>query len=291
LTLALTLTLTPTLTPTDLKDMFTRAGVKQEGVLFLITDSQITDHNEKLFVYINDLLSQGYVSDLHSKDEREQIIKKLTIKAGKEGYTSGPLSVWQYFLDKVRQNLHCCLCFSPLGTGLRTRARKFPALANCTVIDWFQPWPDQALSSVASKMLSKAKVESEISKAIEVFLPSVFLEVNRMSKKFCKLESRHVYITPKNYLEMLVLFQTMLTKKREESDYHISRLENGVQKLKKASSDVAHLEANLKLMMMTFDEKRLIAEGLAKNVQSETAGVEAEKAKVHNPNRNPNRNP
>jgi dynein heavy chain len=23
----------------------------------------------------------------------------------------------------------------------RSRARKFPAIINCTVIDWFHPWP------------------------------------------------------------------------------------------------------------------------------------------------------
>ena len=29
------------------------------------------------------------------------------------------------------------LCFSPVGESFRQRARKFPALVNNTVIDWF----------------------------------------------------------------------------------------------------------------------------------------------------------
>lgn len=41
------------------------------------------------------------------------------------------------------------MCFSPVGENFRQRARKFPALVNCTVIDWFQPWPLTALLSVA----------------------------------------------------------------------------------------------------------------------------------------------
>ena len=116
-----------------LKVIFDIAGVQQEGVLFLVPDNQITDKNEKLFVYINDILNGSYIPDLHSKDEKDVIINKLTTKAKKEGYSSAPSSVWNYYLSKVRQNLHCCLCFSPLGTTLRTRARRFPALANCTV--------------------------------------------------------------------------------------------------------------------------------------------------------------
>lgn len=41
----------------DLQAMYMRAGVKDEGVLFLFTDGQIT--NEKFLVFINDLLASG----------------------------------------------------------------------------------------------------------------------------------------------------------------------------------------------------------------------------------------
>ncbi|MCP4294113.1 MAG: hypothetical protein GY786_00725 [Proteobacteria bacterium] len=37
----------------------------------------------------------------------------------------------------MRKYLHVTLCFSPVGDLFRTRARRFPALVNCTVIDWF----------------------------------------------------------------------------------------------------------------------------------------------------------
>lgn len=48
---------------------------------------------------------------------------------------------------QVRKNLHVVLCFSPVGDGFRKRARAFPALVNCTAIDWFHPWPRGALIS------------------------------------------------------------------------------------------------------------------------------------------------
>ena len=46
------------------------------------------------------------------------------------------------------------LCFSPVGEAMRARARKFPGLVNCTVIDWFQPWTADALFDVALKFLT-----------------------------------------------------------------------------------------------------------------------------------------
>jgi hypothetical protein len=38
---------------------------------------------------------------------------------------------------------------SPAGDELRESLRRFPALAHCTTIDWFLPWPEEALRAVA----------------------------------------------------------------------------------------------------------------------------------------------
>ena len=45
------------------------------------------------------------------------------------------------------------LCFSPVGSTLRVRGRKFPAVVNCTQIDWFHEWPEEALKSVSLTFL------------------------------------------------------------------------------------------------------------------------------------------
>jgi dynein heavy chain len=38
---------------------------------------------------------------------------------------------------------------SPFGDAFRNRLRMFPALVTCCTIDWFDPWPDEALRAVA----------------------------------------------------------------------------------------------------------------------------------------------
>jgi dynein heavy chain len=42
--------------------MYMKTGVKDEGMMFLFTEGQIT--NERFLVYINDLLSSGEIADL-----------------------------------------------------------------------------------------------------------------------------------------------------------------------------------------------------------------------------------
>lgn len=53
--------------------------------------------------------------------------------------------------------LQVILCFSPVGSVLRVRARKFPAVVNCTAIDWFHEWPEDALVSVSARFLKETE--------------------------------------------------------------------------------------------------------------------------------------
>ena len=65
--------------------------------------------------------------------------------------------LWAFFIERVRSNLHLSLCFSPVGVKFSTRAQQFPGLINGCTIDWFLPWPEQALSDVATAYIGKFK--------------------------------------------------------------------------------------------------------------------------------------
>jgi len=58
--------------------------------------------------------------------------------------------------------MHVVLCFSPIGEGLRNRIRNFPSLVNCTTIDWFSEWPQDALDSVAKRFLSTIELDPKV---------------------------------------------------------------------------------------------------------------------------------
>jgi len=81
--------------------------------LFLLTDSQIVD--DKFLVYINDVLSSGYVPELFAKDELDTILGKIRGEAKSQGVQDTPEDLMNFFVSKVRRNLHLVLCFSPVG--------------------------------------------------------------------------------------------------------------------------------------------------------------------------------
>lgn len=263
----------------DLKAMYNRAGLKEEGVMFLLTDSQIT--NERFLVFINDLLASGNIPDLFTSDEIDGIVNAVTNKVKATGVAPDKNNCWDYFINEIRKNLHVVLAFSPVGDAFRTRARKFPAIVNCTVIDWFQPWPYEALFSVGKKFMADVDLGNPaVRKVIESFLPYSFTQVNSLANSFRNIERRHVYTTPKSFLELLKLYQTLLASKRDQANKSIDRLAIGLEKLRQTAEAVTQIEADLKISLEEADQKRTVAEGIAEVVSKEKAIVEFETEKA-----------
>ncbi|CAM9114065.1 unnamed protein product, partial [Sphacelaria rigidula] len=261
---------------TDLQIMFTKAGVKGQDVGFLFTDNQIVQ--ERFLVYLNDLLSSGHIPDLYTKDEQLSIAEELVEVVKAKGISPEPPACWDYFIQQIREKLHVILCLSPMAPEFRRRARKFPALVSCTVIDWFQPWPKEALASVGTRFLANNEYLSGegIREGVEKFMINSFEGVNVMCNAFVAAEGRYVYTTPKSYLELLKLFTSLLERKHLEVDAAIQRLEGGVLKLAQSADAVASLEENLKVMLASAEEKRAQADKMAEQVRMEREGVERE---------------
>ena len=96
--------------------MYNKAGIKEEGVMFLLTDSQIT--NERFLVYINDLLASGNIPDLFTSDEVDSIINNVTNKVKASGKVPDRNNCWEYYLNQIKKNLHVVLAFSPVGVSI-----------------------------------------------------------------------------------------------------------------------------------------------------------------------------
>lgn len=255
--------------------MYNRAGIKDEGLMFLFNEGQIT--NEKFLVSINDLLSSGEISDLFNDEELEGIVNNIRAAVKSDGIVDNKDNCWKYYLDRVRKNLHMSLCFSPVGDAFRNRSRKFPALVNCSVIDWFHAWPEEALLSVAAKFLEEVEMPSpEVRKSIEKFLPFSFKVVGQQSALVFQEERRYIYTTPKSFLELIKLFKSMLQKKKDFLVNSREKYEGGVVKLNETSTMVAELEADLKISSVEVEKIKKMADEQATIVGAEKEIVDAE---------------
>ena len=113
---------------------------------------------------INTLLNTGEVPNLFPHEEKVEVVEMVRGAARSEGKApDGTLAqLYSYFVSRCKKQLHLILCFSPIGDAFRGRLRQFPSLINCTTIDWFSEWPQDALVSVAQKFLGPIELETSV---------------------------------------------------------------------------------------------------------------------------------
>lgn len=141
---------------TDLSALCLKAGLKKLPTVLLVTDAQLVD--ETLLGPIHDFLAAGEIPGLFSDDEIDNVVQAVRNEVKALGLMDSRDLCWRFFLEQVRRHLHIILCCSPVGSTLRLRTQRFPALLASMAIDCFLPWPHEALLSVSHKYLSSITV-------------------------------------------------------------------------------------------------------------------------------------
>uniref|UniRef100_A0A8C9SX66 Dynein axonemal heavy chain 3 n=1 Tax=Scleropages formosus TaxID=113540 RepID=A0A8C9SX66_SCLFO len=264
----------------DLKKVMLKAGLQGKRTVFLFNDSQIKD--EAFVEDINMLLNTGDVPNIFPPDERADIVDKMQGVARMEGkkIDATPLSMYSFFIDRVKANLHVVLAMSPIGDSFRNRLRMFPSLINCCTIDWFQAWPTDALEMVAHKFLEDVELEDDIRREVVEMCKTFQESVRNLSEKYFSRLGRHNYVTPTSYLELILTFKVLLNSKRQEVDTARSRYLVGLQKLDFAASQVSVMQQELTALQPELIKTSAETEEMMKKIEVETVEVDAKKKLV-----------
>ncbi|KAM4651998.1 dynein axonemal heavy chain 12 [Discoglossus pictus] len=263
----------------DLKNLLKSAGVKGQKTVFLITDTQIKE--EAFLEDVDSLLNTGEVPNLFAADEKQEIMEgvRLVAQAGNKNVELSPLALYAFFVNRCKENLHIVVAFSPIGDAFRNRLRQFPSLINCCTIDWFQPWPEDALERVAVKFLETLEMTSNERLEVVPICKHFHTSAIALSDKFLKELGRHNYVTPTSYLELIAAFRQLLSKKRDTVMKAKKRYTNGLDKLAFAESQVGEMKKELVELQPKLEEAKVDNANMMKIIEKESAQVEA-KSKI-----------
>lgn len=263
----------------DIKKLYIAAGCDNKKVVFLFNDTQIKD--EGFLEDINNILSSGVVPNLFPKDEIPNIIDSVRKSALSAGLDDTNDIMYNFFIDRVRSNLHVVLAMSPIGSSLRNRCRMYPGLVNCTTINWFHTWPAEALQEVAMKFLAQVAFNDE---SYRMKISTVFAEmhvsvINSSSRMLLELK-RYNYVTPTNYLELVKGYRNLLKEKSGELGASANKLANGLAKLEDAREQVETLSVELEVKKVVVAQSQKDCEDLLVQIVSERRVADDQKKQV-----------
>jgi dynein heavy chain len=266
----------------DIKMMYKLAGFKGQKVAFIFTDAEVKD--ESYLEYINQILMTGNVAGLFPRDELDAIVSDIrpVMKRESPELVDTYDNLYNFFMGRVRDNLHVCLCFSPVGAKFAKRASQFPGLINGCTVDWFLPWPVDALTAVAGKFVSGFDMAcpDEVKKSLVPHMGQVHQFVTSACTEYFEKYRRRVYVTPKSYLSFIAGYKDLYTKKLQEVQGLSDKIKNGLSKLLQAKSDVNIMKAELAVKNADLAEAQRVSANLLKEISASTAVAEKEKAKV-----------
>ncbi|XP_032050232.1 dynein heavy chain 12, axonemal [Aythya fuligula] len=258
----------------DLKSLLKSAGVKGLKTVFIITDAQIKE--ESFLEDIDSVLNTGEVPNLFAADEKQEIIEgvRALAQAGNKHEELSPLALFAFFVNCCKENLHIVVAFSPIGDAFRNRLRQFPSLINCCTIDWFQPWPEDALERVANKFLETLELTDSERQEVVPICQYFHTSVLSLSSRFFQSLKRHNYVTPTSYLELIAAFRKLLTEKRDSVMTAKKKYVNGLDKLAFAESQVGEMKQELVELQPKLEEAKLDNANMMKTIEIESAEVE-----------------
>ncbi|XP_039204061.1 dynein heavy chain 12, axonemal isoform X1 [Crotalus tigris] len=264
----------------DLKNLLRNAGMKGLKTVFLITDTQIKE--EGFLEDVDSVLNTGEVPNLFAADEKQEVMEgvRAVAQAGHKHEELSPLALFAFFVNRCKDNLHVVVAFSPIGDAFRNRLRQFPSLINCCTIDWFQPWPEDALERVAIKFLEKLELTENERQEVVPICKHFHTSVLSLSERFLNELGRHNYVTPTSYLELIGSFQLLLTQNRDTIMKAKKRYTNGLDKLAFAESQVGEMKKELVNLQPKLEQAKVDNAAMMKIIEKESAEVEAKSKTV-----------
>ncbi|MEE6511728.1 hypothetical protein FKM82_018461 [Ascaphus truei] len=265
----------------DIKRILLKAGLQNMPITFLFTDTQIK--NEAFLEDINNILNSGDVPSLYGLDEQDQIVTVMKPVVQDMGQQPTKANLMAAYTRRVRSNIHTVLCMSPIGEVFRSRLRQFPSLITCCTIDWFDKWPAEALQSVAASFLLEIP-ELETSEAVVSGMIQMCVEIHQsvavMSKQYLAELSRHNYITPKSYLELLGIYSKLIGRKKLEIKNAKNRMKSGLDKLLDTAEDVGKMQEELEMMRPLLEEAARDTVTTMEKIEEDTAMAETTRCSV-----------
>lgn len=269
----------------DIKRVLKETGGLGKNCVFLLTENQIK--MEEFLMDVDSLLNLGEVPNIWAIDERQEILEMVRSAAagGNKHADISALQVFAYFVKRCKEKLHMILCFSSIGSTLRTRIRLYPSLVNCCTIDWYENWPKEALEMVAHKHIKDLNLSDDIKTSLVTACQHFHTTATEFAYDFRQNTGRTTYVTSASYLNLIQSYSKLIHRKQSELMDSKMKYVCGLETLIRASQSVSEMQTELndlqpKLFEMAEKSKKMADEIEANTIEAQMATEQVKRDEV-----------
>ncbi|KAI5541278.1 dynein heavy chain family protein family [Trichomonas vaginalis G3] len=229
---------------------------------------------------LNVLLTESSIPGLYQGDELQSLIASVKDVARINGQmVENDDDVYNYFVDKVRNNLHIIFTSNSSKIDMNLKSIQFPSLFATCNINWIGAWSNDSLKYFANKIIKQNELKTDeniIETLIKIHQDSVDISSSLQNTN---------YVSPRYFFEFIEQYCKIYKEKSKNIQTDKEHLSKGLQKLKETQSEVKRMGVELEKKKVILKESEVKAEQKLEEIikDKETTKqkqTEAEKIKV-----------
>ncbi|KAH0571585.1 Dynein heavy chain [Spironucleus salmonicida] len=238
------------------------SGVQAKPCLLMIQEALADNFGLEC---INFLISLGEIPNLFSSDDLTEINKDL---AEQFKGASKP-EMYASMADRVIRNLHIVISVTPGSSALDSIVTYFPSLLGSLTVNWFTPWEEDTLSSIAQYYL---KNETDCQK-----ISQILVQIHRDTERIVLNKYPTLCTSPATFLSLISNFLSLKEVVIQRYQAQLNRYANGVQCLKDTELSVVGLRQEQTAQQPILQKAQQDVSVLAKQIDEKRKEMSAVK--------------
>ncbi|KAK7080901.1 Dynein heavy chain 12, axonemal [Halocaridina rubra] len=273
------------------KEAILTAGVEERATVLLLGDT-ILQHPPILHL-LNTLILTGDIPNLLPPEDLSYLMDRLRLYAEDRG--SCETDLWKELIQRVADLVHVVIT-TPPTSSLTQIIMQYPALNTRVAVDYFKPWPQDALVKVGNHYLNEVPLRRTVKDAVIAAATVTHQRAREVSEKVRNSGSWCPAVTPASYLQLLEEFRGLFTIRQAHTTNLKKKYLSGLDKLSFAASQISVMQemlaslgpqieeaaTDVSRMMALIEQESTEVEERRKlvSVEEEEAGVHAVNAKA-----------
>lgn len=219
----------------DFKSVCLRCGVNGKNTLLIVGDEAMK--NDQFMNDLSSLMNGCDITTMFSSEDVDKICTDSVFFAKLTGQNESHQNLINLFLQRIRDLIHVVFCVSPYDFNMKDRFVNYPSIIKFSTFDYYEPWPDDAFTKVASSLFDDENM-SNLSVSIHQLAFNV-------SQKFFNQTGKKYFVTPGLFIRFIENYKSTVDTRTTAVNDEIFDLDSSLEKISFTGSSLGSMETNL----------------------------------------------